>query len=142
MSQRVNINGEVRPYNKYFCNSSNAKNTVYETWSSTKVFAAANAGSTLRKGSPTCSPRNFGLDTKVWGKNGYTQLADLVTAVVSYDETAGYSSNGLSGTVVGRGRCSGFEILAYYHDIGGRDAINSLVKKRVFVVFRLKFSHD
>lgn len=99
MSQRVNINGEVRPYNKYFCNSWNAKNTVYETWSSTKVFAAANAGSTLRKGSPTCSPRNFGLDAKVWGKNGYTQLADLVTAVVSYDETAGYSSNGLSGTV-------------------------------------------
>ncbi|CBY24494.1 unnamed protein product [Oikopleura dioica] len=120
MSPRVEINGEVHPYNKYFCNSANAKNTAYETWSSSKVFAAANAGSTLRKGSPTCSPRNFGLDAKVWGKNGYTKLADLVTAVVSYDETAGYSSNGLS---------------AYYHDIGGRDAINALVKKRVLVVF-------
>ncbi|CAG5094600.1 Oidioi.mRNA.OKI2018_I69.XSR.g13698.t1.cds [Oikopleura dioica] len=113
MTKRVNINGKVRPYNKYFCNSSAAANTAYETWSSSKVFAAANAGSNMRKGSPTCSSGRFGLDAKVWGKNGYTQLADLVTAVVAYDETAGYSSNGLS---------------AYFHDIGGRDSMNSLVK--------------
>ena len=80
----------------------------------------------MRKGSPTCSSGRFGLDAKVWGKNGYTQLADLVTAVVAYDETAGYSSNGLS---------------AYFHDIGGRDSMNSLVKERVLVVFKLQQVH-
>ena len=126
MTKRVNINGKVRPYNKYFCNSSAAANTAYETWSSSKVFAAANAGGNMRKGSPTCSSGRFGLDAKVWGKNGYTQLADLVTAVVAYDETAGYSSNGLS---------------AYFHDIGGRDSMNSLVKERVLVVFKLQQVH-
>ena len=34
-----------------------------------------------------------------------------------------------------RARPYGLIILAYYHDIGGRDAINSIVKKGILVVF-------
>jgi hypothetical protein len=104
-------------YNKYFCAGDYSANTPYETWSSSKIFAMANAAGHLRTNETQCGSGNthnqeFGLDGTVKGKHGTTPLGDLATVVCSYDTTAGYSSNSLS---------------SYFHDIGWRDRIANLV---------------
>jgi hypothetical protein len=70
----------------YLCTSSNA--TAHETWSSSKVFAALDGAAALEK----CG----GLDALGFGKHGVTALGDLVTIIVTYDETALYTSNALA----------------------------------------------
>ena len=55
----------------------------------------------------------FGLDSSTFGKNGKTLFGDLVSVVNSYDDTVGYSSNGLS---------------RYFHEIGLSENLNQLVQ--------------
>jgi hypothetical protein len=104
-------------YHRYFCAGEASANAGYEAWSSTKIFAMANAGSHLRSNESDCGAGNshnalFGLDGTVEGKHGSTFLGDLATIVCCYDKTAGYSSNSLS---------------SYFHDIGWRDRLNDLI---------------
>jgi hypothetical protein len=77
-------------FNKYYSTPFRA----YETWSSSKIFAMANAASTLRgRENGTCP----GMDGATTGKAAPSiQLGDLATIVCSYDETAGYTSNSLA----------------------------------------------
>jgi hypothetical protein len=86
----------VLTYNKYFCAGDASATEIYETWSSSKIFAIANAGGHLRSDETTCAQETFGLDSSTTGKHGTTLLGDLVTIVCSYDHTAGYTSNSLS----------------------------------------------
>lgn len=101
----------VTLYNKYYCNPAGAK-TAYEPWSSSKIFAMANAAGHLRSEESSCPNGVYGLDGSTSGKRGATMLGDLSTIVCSYDHTAGYTSNSLS---------------SYFHDIGFRSRINDLV---------------
>lgn len=84
---------------------------------SSKIFAMANAAGHIRSNETKCGSGNsnnqqFGLDGTVTGKHGITPFGDLATIVVSYDSTAGYSSNSLS---------------SYFHDFGWRDRMNYLL---------------
>ena len=89
------------PYYRYL---SNGRHDVsFQPWSTTKVLAAANAGSTLR----LLSSGEVGLDADVGGH----RVGDLVTSLVNYDN-APYTSNGLG---------------AYFHDIGGRQRADDLM---------------
>lgn len=101
-------------YNKYFCAGERSASEAFETWSSSKIFAMANAASHLRINESTCgpSPTIFGDDGFTNGKHGKTALGDLATIICSYDHTAGYTSNSLS---------------SFFHDIGWRSRINSLI---------------
>eukprot|EP01032_Pedospumella_encystans_P009522 gene9522-11200_t len=113
----------VTLYNKYLCAGEYSASVAYEPWSSTKVFAMANAAGHLRTNETQCGAgdlhnHKFGLDGSVTGKHGPTQLADLATVICSYDTTAGYSSNSLS---------------SYFHDIGWRGRINDLVQNWLLV---------
>jgi hypothetical protein len=79
----------------------------------------ANAAGTLRATVETgdtpvnCPTGSLGLDALTMGKHGKTPLGDLGTIVCSYDETQGYTSNGLA---------------SYFHDLGHRTHINDLVR--------------
>jgi hypothetical protein len=84
--------------------SNGTEERAFQPWSSSKFMAAANAAATLR----ASSGGQVGLTARV----GTIPLADLVTTMVSYDESHGYSSN-----AIGR----------YFHDIGGRARANDLV---------------
>lgn len=77
--------------------------------SSSKVFAATNAARHLRLECP-----KTGLPNATTGKHGKTPLGDLITIICSYDETQGYTSNGLS---------------SYFHDLGWRIQIYEILKK-------------
>ena len=90
------------PYYRYVSNGTHAQR--FQPWSTSKFMAAANAGATLR----ARSNGQVGLT----GRSGSIPLGDLVTTAVSYDESHGYTSNG-----VGR----------YFHDLGGRARANDLV---------------
>jgi hypothetical protein len=57
---------EGNSYHKYFCNGEDSL-TPYETWSSSKIFAMANAASSLRT-EETCIPAVFGLDASTTGR--------------------------------------------------------------------------
>jgi len=94
------------PYHKYYCNGQSSI-TGHETWSSSKIFAIANAAGNLHS---ECS--SAGIDSTTTGKHGTTPLGDLATIVCSYDTTMGYSSNSLS---------------SYFHDLGWRQRIHDLV---------------
>lgn len=99
MTKRVrsgSSEGNVKLYNKYYCAGTHSATNVYETWSSSKIFAMANAGGHLRADEISCNANVFGLDSSPTGKHGSTQFGDLATVVCSYDHTAGYSSNSLS----------------------------------------------
>ena len=99
--------------NKYFCTP---QGQAYETWSSSKIFAMANAGGTLRGREPadSCAAGVMGFDSATTGKASPTlPLGDLATIVCSYDHTAGYTSNSLS---------------SYFHDLGWRTTIHDLVQ--------------
>lgn len=102
------------PYNKYYCTS--PQSSAYETWSSSKIFAMANAAGTLRgRETTTCVPAGMlGIDSHTNGKASDTLLlGDLATIICSYDVTAGYTSNSLS---------------SYFHDLGWREKIHDLVQ--------------
>lgn len=104
----------VKLYHKYYCAGEYSRDAASETWSSSKIFAMANAAGHLRTNESDCmnSIGELGLDGNTEGKHGQTPLGDLSTVVCSYDTTAGYSSNSLS---------------SYFHDIGFRDRLNELV---------------
>lgn len=83
----------------------------------------ANAAGRLRTNETNCGQgglqnRQYGLDGSVTGKHGLTVLGDLATIICSYDTTAGYSSNSLS---------------SYFHDLGWRDRIDTLVQNWLLV---------
>jgi hypothetical protein len=80
----------------------------YETWSSSKIFAAANAAGVLRE---ACGS---GLDGTTEGEHGATPFGDLLTVICSYDTTAKYTSNSLA---------------RYFLDLGGRPRIHNLVRE-------------
>jgi len=90
------VNQIPRLYNKYFCAGEKSKSQAYETWSSSKIFAMANAAGHLRTNESQCKrgPLGAGLDSSVTqSKHGKIPLGDLSTVIASYDTTAGYSSN-------------------------------------------------
>lgn len=89
------------PHYRYLSNGT--QDVAYQPWSTTKVFAAANAASTLE----IQSNYKVGLTAEVDG----VPLGDLVTSTCNYDDDP-YSSNGL-------GR--------YFHNIGGRQRANDLI---------------
>eukprot|EP00605_Chrysophyceae_sp_TOSAG23-4_P001557 GSChrysophyteH1.ASY1.ANO1.1708.1 assembled CDS len=107
---------------KYFCFGDSSALNAHETWSSSKIFAIANAAGALRTEEPlrqdlsktrsSCGVDNFGIPSVTQGKHGDTPLGDLATIVCSYDKTSGYSSNSLS---------------SYFHDIGWRSRLDDLV---------------
>ena len=102
---------------KYFCNGAESALNAHETWSSSKIFAIANAAGALREregkeGQERGEKGIFGIQSSTTGKHGETPLGDLSTIVCSYDTTEGYSSNSLS---------------SYFHDIGWRSFANALV---------------
>ncbi len=103
-------------FNKYFCTQPRG---AYQTWSSSKIFAIANAASTLRGRQKGSCVGEIGLDGSVSGNvTKTTQLGDLATIVTSYDPTFAnysYDSNALA---------------SYFHDIGGRTALRDLVQSR------------
>jgi hypothetical protein len=86
-------------YFKYYCSEGDTTN-AYQPWSSTKIYAAANAGGHIREVCP-----DHGLISSTTGEHGVTPLGDLMTIITSYDSTMDYTSNGLS---------------FYMHDLGGR----------------------
>jgi len=117
VTRRVKAESEKLPslYNKYFCAGESSRTDAFETWSSSKIFAMANAGGHLRTNESMCrkGPIGPGLDCSVTeSKHGKIPLGDLSTIICSYDHTAGYTSNSLS---------------SYFHDIGWRDNANALV---------------
>jgi hypothetical protein len=95
-------------YFKYFCGSGD-DSLPFQPWSSTKIYAQANAAGHIREVCPAS-----GLTSDTTGKHGLTPLGDLATVVCSYDTTQGYTSNGLS---------------KYFHDLGGRLRLLSLLQK-------------
>ena len=109
------VKGSQKLFNRYYCTGGDTLS--HETWSSSKIFAMANAAGSLRgREAPTtgCAPGTAGLDAATTGKNGpHTHLGDLATIVCSYDTTAGYSSNSLA---------------SYFHDLGGRQTLHDLVQ--------------
>ncbi len=120
MTERVANASDAKGYtlfHRYYCAGDHSKSQAFETWSSSKIFAMANAAGHLRSNESLCGSGNtynqqFGLDGYVSSKYGKTLFGDLATIVCSYDETAGYSSNSLS---------------SYFHDFGWRDRIMNLV---------------
>lgn len=92
-------------YYKYLCGEGDEA-LGFESWSSSKIFAMANAAGHLRE---ECGR---GLDSTTQGKHGTTPLGDLATIICSYDATQGYTSNSLS---------------SYFHDIGWRGRLADLV---------------
>jgi len=89
------------PHYRYLSNGT--QDVAYQPWSTTKVFAAANAASNLE----IQSNYKVGLTAEVDG----VPLGDLVTSTCNYDDDP-YSSNGL-------GR--------YFHNVGGRQRANDLI---------------
>eukprot|EP01031_Cornospumella_fuschlensis_P036464 gene36464-44233_t len=102
----------VSLYNKYFCSGNWSLSEPFEPWSSSKIFAMANAASHMRTDETQVADGVLGMDAQTTGKHGATPLGDLATVVCSYDTTAGYSSNSLS---------------SYFHDIGWRQRIHDYI---------------
>jgi hypothetical protein len=122
VTKRVNNdkNKQAKLYNKYFCNGEKSVQDSFETWSSSKPFAMANAAGHMRSSEDcfqhrdaTCQHGKLGLDGFTKGKWGDTHFADLATIIVSYDETKNYSSNSLS---------------TYFLNIGWRERENGLIQ--------------
>jgi hypothetical protein len=90
------------PYFRYVSNGMH--DVPFQPWSSSKIFAAANAASALRT---SCA---MGLGCMESASK--SQLSDLLTVVTSYDTTIGFTSNSLA---------------SYFHDIGGRKAADTLI---------------
>lgn len=90
---------------KYFSNGKH--NVVSQTWSSSKIFCEADAAGTLTQ---KCG---LDLNAATKGQLGLTPLGDLGTVIVTYDETAGYTSNGLA---------------RYFANTGNHTRLNSLIQ--------------
>ena len=91
MVRRVReANGTQSATYKYIGNGKEGE--PVETWSSSKVFAVANAASSLH----TRCAQNLSLSSSTMGMNGDTYLPDLATIICSYDTTMGYTSNSLA----------------------------------------------
>ncbi len=86
----------------------------FETWSSSKIFAMANAAVTVERQCPAIGGLPYGLSSLTHGKLGPTPLGDLATIICSYDRTKNYTSNSLA---------------RYFHDLGGRQQANWLVQE-------------
>jgi hypothetical protein len=120
MSKSVLLPLSASPWSRYLCNSADSRDAPYETWSSSKIFAMANAAGKMREECPVTGLTSFTTGSILLslslssspGKNGKTALGDLSTVIASYDHTMGYSSNSLS---------------AYFHDLGWRSRLNELV---------------
>jgi hypothetical protein len=82
----------------------------FETWSSSKIFAMANAATAVDRRCPAIG----GLSADTHGKLGLTPLGDLATIICSYDRTMNYTSNSLA---------------RYFHDLGGRKRANWLIQE-------------
>jgi hypothetical protein len=81
-----------RAFFKQFGNS--LSSTPIETWSSSKMFAAAAAGVRLHR-ETDCA--DFGFHSYVTSNSHQeVPLGDLATIIASYDATAGYTSNSLA----------------------------------------------
>eukprot|EP01035_Chromulina_nebulosa_P040113 gene40113-54233_t len=84
VTKRVSQPKGLKPllYNKYLCAGSRSANVAFETWSSSKIFAMANAAGHLRsnESSEVCGGQHssFGLDGSVTGKNGLTPLGEAL----------------------------------------------------------------
>lgn len=104
-------NDEVYLMNKYYCNGEHSLYDAYETWSSSKIFAMANAGRHLTN-ETNCDDVYGLINNVVSNKYNNVTLGDLASVVCAYDETAGYTSNSLS---------------SFFHDIGWRSNLNNLI---------------
>ncbi len=107
----VKSNNEVYLMNKYYCNGENSLYDAYETWSSSKIFAMANAGRHLTN-ETYCDDAYSLINNVVSNKYNNVPLGDLASVVCTYDATAGYTSNSLS---------------SFFHDIGWRSNLNNLI---------------
>ena len=109
---------DVGPVNKYYCLGEHSRQTPFETWSSSKIFAIANAAGTLHMNESSCGDMDgnwvYGLDSSTTSSSSSSSssardkplhLGDLISIICSYDHTANYTSNALS---------------SYFHDIGWR----------------------
>lgn len=113
LTKRELSSSKTKLLNKYFCLGNSSVREPYETWSSSKIYAVANAAGRMRINESHCDDNwPFGLDAYVTGKDGVTSLGDLITIICSYDETVGYSSNSLS---------------SYFHDIGWRERLDETI---------------
>lgn len=88
------------------------ENEPAETWSSSKIFAMADAADALED--PATCAAKVGLTASAQGKHGSTPMGDLATVIASYDETAGYTSNSCA---------------KYFATIGGKQRLGALVTK-------------
>ena len=98
------VEGDPSPYFRFLCAEGDDIN-AYETWSSSKIYAMANAAGHIRDECP-----KSGMTSSTTGEHGTTPLGDLATVITTYDATAGYTSNGLS---------------CYMHDLGYRERIQA-----------------
>ena len=98
LTRRVQKHDSFHLYNKYLCNGADSRDGAHETWSSSKIYAVAQAAGNLRsnRSESNCGPQ-LGLTGSVDGMHGRTLLGDLATIITSYDETMNYSSNSLAG---------------------------------------------
>ena len=104
----VRRDAKGQAYYKYV--ASGSQQEAWETWSSSKIFAVANAAGRLRE-EGGCS---FGLNGATTGEHGMTPLGDLQTIITSYDTTQGYTSNGLA---------------AYFQNVGNRSRLDAFVQQ-------------
>ena len=122
---------DVGPVNRYYCLGEESRQMPYETWSSSKIHAVANAAGRLHTNESDCGDSDsnwiYGLDSDTTSTNTAATaassssisstsadntilpLGDLISIICSYDKTANYTSNALS---------------SYFHDIGWRKRLN------------------
>jgi len=96
----------------YIIYISGRHNIPVETWSSSKIFCAADAGGLLFDKCQTTTTNVNGLNSNTLGKHGTTPLGDLVTIIVTYDKTQNYTSNALG---------------KYFASVGGHERLNHLI---------------
>lgn len=70
LTKRVATDAGTQLYNKYLCAGEYSRDTIYETWSSSKIFAIANAAGHLRSNETSCATDTFGLQSSTSGKHG------------------------------------------------------------------------
>ena len=83
----IRRNSSHHPFYKYVSNGNNAK--VYETWSSSKVYAIMNAASSMRQ---TCD-KSYDIGLNANEKNTKYPLGDLITIVHSYHSDSPNANN-------------------------------------------------
>ena len=81
LTRRAVSGGEEKSFHKYFCNGETSI-TPFETWSSSKIFAMANAASSLRT-EATCALNEYGLDAATTG-DVYTHTSTNIVCCPSH----------------------------------------------------------